>query len=590
METETGLKKYLFMPRTSVTTESNKTGSWRFLRPRYEEKTSPCSTACPVGEDVARIEMLITQGAFKEAWETILRENPLPGVCGRVCYHPCEGSCNRREFDTPISVHTMERFLADTAARNETKPAMKRLSPKGKTVAIIGSGPAGLAAAWFLNMLGYATEIFESMPAAGGMLRWGIPAYRLPAAVLSNEIARIESEGARIRVGEAVSASRFEELKASYDAVFLGCGYWRGTALDIPGEAGGGVEDGLSFLRQLRQGAKPDVTGVSAVIGGGNTAIDVARSIIRLGGRAVIVYRRRREDMPAFDEEIESALEEGVELRELLSPVRIAAEGPNCILTLQQMKVEGRDRDGRGRIVADGTSHTEISVQRVFTATGAAAAEAWHEPPPAKEEGQHHPTALSLSNCTLREGQHGKPIIYGGDLTNTVKNVTQAIASGKQAAMALDTYFQSGAGAVPERLAACLVGEGPSLSMEMYMNGPRRERKSHIVSYREINTDYFQFEPRVIQPRLLIEERTSSFDEIELKISANTAMREAGRCFNCGLCNDCDNCYLFCPDVCILRGRDMTERHINYDYCKGCGLCVAECPRNAMTLGEEEES
>lgn len=591
METEIGLKKNLYMPRTSVTTESNKTGSWRFLRPRYEEKTSPCSTACPAGEDIARIEMLITQGAFKEAWETILRENPLPGVCGRVCYHPCEGRCNRREFDTSIAVHTMERFLADTAARNETKPTLKRLPPKGKRVAIIGSGPAGLSAAWFLNMLGYDSEIFEAMPEAGGLLRWGIPAYRLPATVLSNEIARLENQGVRIRVGETVSASRFEELKTSYDAVFLGCGYWRNRTLNIPGESGRGVEDGLSFLRELRQGVKPDVMGVSAVIGGGNTAIDVARSIIRLGGRAVIVYRRRREDMPAFDEEIGSALEEGVELRELLAPVQITAKGSDCILTVQQMKVEGLDRDGRGRIVTDGTSPVEISVQRVFVATGAAAAETWHEPPPAAEAGGHHtaPLPLHLSHCTIHQEQHGTPIIYGGDLTNTDKNVTQAIASGKQAAMALDTFFQSGADAVRERLAACLVGEGPSLSMEIYMNGPRKERKPHIVSYQEINTDYFQFEPRVIQPRLLIEERNSSFDEIELKISANTAMREAGRCFNCGICNDCDNCYLFCPDVSILRGRDMTERHIDYDYCKGCGLCVVECPRNAMTLGEEEK-
>jgi len=590
METELSLKKNMYMARTSVTTESNKTGSWRFLRPRYEEKTSPCSTACPAGEDIARIEMLITQGAFKEAWETILRENPLPGVCGRVCYHPCEGRCNRREFDTSIAVHTMERFLADTAARNETKTALKKISPKGKRVAIIGSGPAGLSAAWFLNMLGYDSDIFESMPEAGGLLRWGIQAYRLPATVLDNEIVRIENQGVRIRVGETVSASRFEELKTSYDAVFLGCGYWRNRTLNIPGESREGVEDGLSFLRQLRQGVKPDVTGVSAIIGGGNTAIDIARSIIRMGGRAVIVYRRRREDMPAFNEEIESALEEGVGLRELLAPVQIAVKGSDCILTVQQMKVEGLDRDGRGKIVTDGTSPVEISVQRVFVATGAAAAEAWHKPPPAEADGHH--TALPplhLSHCTLQQEPQGTLIIYGGDLTNTDKNVTQAIASGKQAAMAIDTLFQSGADAVRKRLAACLVGEGPSLSMEIYMNGPRKERKPHIISYQEINTDYFQFEPRVIQPRLLIEERTSSFDEIELKISANTAMREAGRCFNCGICNDCDNCYLFCPDVCILRGRDMTERHIDYDYCKGCGLCVVECPRNAMTLGEEEK-
>ncbi len=584
MEAATGLKNILYMPRTSTTTESNKTGSWRFLRPRYEEKTSPCSAACPAGEDIARIEMLITQGAFKEAWETILMENPLPGVCGRVCYHPCEGRCNRREFDAAVAIHTMERFLADAAARNETTPSLTRLPATGRRVAVIGAGPAGLAAGWFLNILGYETEIFEAMPEAGGLLRWGIPAYRLPELVVKNEIARIEAQGVRIRTGEAITDARFEEIKSSCDAIFLGCGYWRNQPLNIPGEAGRGVEDGLTFLRELRQGVKREVPGISAVIGGGNTAIDVARSIVRRGGKAVIVYRRRREDMPAFTEEVESALEEGVELRELLAPVRIDAAGAtDCLLTLQPMQVAGQDRDGRGKIAPAAAPPVTITVQRVFTAVGAAAAAPWHNPPTADKAGP----VKSLSHCVLHQEEGGVPIIYGGDLTTADKNVTQAIASGKQAALALDILFRHGAGAMEEILAPCRVGNGASLSMEMYLRGPRRERQAHIVAYEEINADYFQFEPRVVQPRLLIEERLATFDEIELKLSANTAMREAGRCFNCGICNNCDNCYLFCPDVSILRTRDMTDRHINYDYCKGCGLCVVECPRNAMTLNEE---
>jgi len=583
METLVPLQNILYMPRTSMTTEGNKTGSWRFLRPRYEEKTSPRSTACPAGEDIARIEMLITQGAFKEAWETILMENPLPGVCGRVCYHPCEGRCNRREFDAAVAIHTMERFLADAAARNDTKPALPRQPSAGRRIAIIGSGPAGLSAAWFLNILGYETEIFEAMSAPGGMLRWGIPAYRLPEAVLNQELARIESQGIRIRTGEAVSDTRFEELRKTYDAVFLGCGYWRDRPLNIPGEASPGVEDGLSFLREIRGGVNREAPGVSAVIGGGNTAIDVARSIIRKGGKAIIVYRRRQEDMPAFAEEVQSALEEGVELRELLAPVRIDATGADLILTLQPMTIAGQDRDGRGKIVPADTAPETMTVQRIFTATGAEAAAPWHQPPATEDQGGTH----HLSHCVLIQDDRGIPVVFGGDLTTKDKNVTQAIASGKQAALALDILFRHGAGAVRERLASCLVGGGPSLSLEIYLGGPRKGRNAHIVAYEEINADYFQYEPRVVQPRLLIEERHSSFDEIELKISAHTAMREAGRCFNCGICNGCDNCYLFCPDVSILRSRDMSDRHIDYEYCKGCGLCVVECPRNAMTLDEE---
>ncbi|MDI9569480.1 MAG: FAD-dependent oxidoreductase [Pseudomonadota bacterium] len=583
METPTALQNVLYMPRTFATTESNKTGAWRFLRPRYEEKTSPCGAACPAGEDIARIEMLITQGAFKEAWETILMENPLPGVCGRVCYHPCEGRCNRREFDAAVAIHSLERFLADAAARNETKPALPRQPAAGRRIAIIGAGPAGLSAAWFLNILGYETDIFEAMPAAGGMTRWGIPAYRLPEAALSAEIARIEAQGVRIHTGETVTAARFEEMRKSYDALFLGCGHWRGLSLDIPGATGVGVEEGLSFLRDIRGGVRRDIPGVSAVIGGGNTAIDVARTIIRRGGRAIIVYRRRREDMPAFAEETRSAQEEGVELRELLAPVRIDAAAGGCVLTLQPMTVVGQDQDGRGKIVPAAAAPVRIAAQRVFTAAGAGTAAPWHEPPASGASG----AVLALSHCVLLQDDRGAPVVYGGDLAARDKNVTQAIASGKQAALALDVLFRHGVGSVRERLASCVVGHGPALSLEIYLGGPRRERNAHIVTYEEINADYFQYEPRLVQPRLLIEERHSSFDEIELKISAHTAMREAGRCFHCGICNNCDNCYLFCPDVAILRARDMTDRHIDYDYCKGCGLCVVECPRNAMTLEEE---
>ena len=586
MEAPIPLKNILYMPRTSTTTEMNKTGSWRFLRPRYEEKTSPCSAACPAGEDIARIEMLITQGAFKEAWETILLENPLPGVCGRVCYHPCEGKCNRREFDAAVAVHTMERFLADAAARNETKPALPRQPATGRKIAVIGSGPSGLSAAWFLNLLGYEAEVFEAMPAPGGMLRWGIPAYRLPEAVLNREINRIVDQGVSIKTGETVSAGRFEEMRKSYDAIFLGCGYWRDRHLNIPGEDGPGVEDGLSFLREIRSGVKRKVPGLAAVIGGGNTAIDVARSVIRQGGQAVIIYRRRRDDMPAFAEEVQSALEEGVELRELLAPVEITAVGPDCLLTLQPMQIAGRDRDGRGKIAPAAAPPIQITVQRVFTATGAEAAASWYNP----TAGGAPETGVIFSHCRLHADGRGAPVVYGGDLTTADKNVTQAIASGKQAALALDIFFRHGADAIEERLAPCRVGNGPSLSLEIYIGGRRKERNAHIVTYGEINTDYFQYEARIVQPRLLIEERHASFDEIELKISAHTAMREAGRCFNCGICNACDNCYRFCPDVSILRARDMTDRRINYDYCKGCGLCVVECPRNAMTLDEEETS
>jgi 2-oxoacid:acceptor oxidoreductase delta subunit (pyruvate/2-ketoisovalerate family) len=274
------------------------------------------------------------------------------------------------------------------------------------------------------------------------------------------------------------------------------------------------------------------------------------------------------------------ALDEGVELKELLSPAKIDLQGRQQLLTLKRMKVEGQDKDGRGRIVPDGEETLSMVVDRIFTATGAGTAERWYNPPAAKEG------SIPFSHCTLVT-RDGNPCLYGGDLTNDIKNVTQAIASGKQAAMILDTYFRQGLERVGPRLSESVIGNGPSLSMEIYLGGERGQRSPHIVQYSEINTDYFQFEPRISQPQLLAEERVKTFAEIDLRISANLAIREAGRCFNCGICNQCDNCHLYCPDVAALRERNMENRHIDYDYCKGCGLCVAECPRNAMTLGEE---
>lgn len=580
-KTEIITDDHLLIPRSSLSTESNKTGSWRFLRPLYDEKTAPCSATCPAGEDIGRIEMLTMQGLFKEAWDTILMENPFPAVCGRVCFHPCEGRCNRGEFDEAIAIHTIERFLADTAARNEFKPFIEQQPARNEKVAIVGAGPSGLAAAYFLTILGYVCDVFESLPEAGGVLRWGIPAYRLPLSVLKSEIARIEEMGVRIYTGKPVSRNFLAEAHNEYRAVFMGCGHSRSRKLNIPGEDLEGLEEGIIFLDKIRRDDKSTFEGTVAVIGGGNTAVDVARSVQRLGGKALIIYRRRREDMPAFEDEITMALEEGVEIRELLAPVRIEQSGDAYKLSVRPMKIAGTDKDGRAAIEPAGDDTETIVVHTVFKAIGEDAAEEWYNPP---EQGEKH---LTLSNSVLVQQSQGPVIVYGGDLTNATKSVVHAVASGKEAAIALDVLFRKGFEAIKPALAACIVGNGPSLSMEMYRAGPRCLRNHHIVEYDEINIDHFHLTPRMSQPRLLIEERRKSFGEIDLKISANLAIREAERCFNCGLCNQCDNCYLFCPDLAVYRDDSSQGRHINYDYCKGCGLCVVECPRNAMVLEEE---
>ncbi len=570
----------LFIPRSYLTTEGNKTGSWRFLRPRFQEKTAPCSQACPAAEDIGKVEMLTTQGLFKEAWDTILRENPLPGICGRVCFHPCEDACNRGQFDEAITIHVIEGFLANTARRNAFTQEVRRLAPKQKKIAVIGAGPAGLSAGYFLTILGYQAELFEEADEAGGILRWGIPLYRLPLAVLRDEIRRIEDLGVRIQTKRPISPKDRERFAKEYDALVIACGHGRSAALGVPGEELPGVRNGLTFLREIREGTHTPCNGLSAVIGGGNTAVDVARSVIRLGGKALIIYRRRRRDMPAFGEEISMALDEGVGLRELLAPVSIMSTGDGLIVTVQPMRVAGTDADGRAHIEPESKVTEEIRVDRLFTAVGERAGQSWYEPPDTGDG------VLRFSHCVLQQKADG-PVVYGGDLTNTTKSVAHAIASGKEAAMILDTLLAKGSDAVEPRLATCRVGQEDALSMEIYMEGPRSERSPHVVTADEINTAYFQFDPRLRQPRLLREERVRSFGEVHLRISANLAIREAERCFNCGLCNQCDNCYLFCPDLAVKKDSGPLGRHIDYDYCKGCGVCAVECPRNALILEEE---
>ena len=572
----------LFISRSYITTEANRTGSWRFLKPRYVEKTSPCSAACPAGEDIARVEMLTHQAQFKEAWETILWENPFPGVCGRVCFHPCEGRCNRLEHDEAVAIHRIERFVADTAKRNGFRREGRVPPARPERIAVVGAGPAGLSFAYFMARLGYGCHVFESSPEAGGVLRWGIPLYRLPEEALRHDISHIEEAGVTIETNRRVDADIV--TSSSYDAVFLGCGHARSRRIGCEGEDAADVIAGIEFLGRIRRGERPSVPGVSLVIGGGNTAVDVARSVVRLGGEAVIVYRRRREDMPAFAAEIDAADEEGIAIRTLLAPASIQRDGTGCRMTVRRMAVVGVDEDGRGRIAPEGEQYEEIEADRIFSAIGEEASEDWHRPP-ADGTGVRR-----FSQSVMAVPKSGPVVFYGGDVTTETKSVVYAVASGKEAAIAADVYFRAGAGAIEGTLSRCRVGDGQSLSMEIYCEGPRSERNPHVVMSDEINTDYFDLAPRITQPRLMRDERVQGFDEIDLRLSATMAMQEAGRCFNCGICNQCDNCFLFCPDLAVVRDETNPQgRYINYDYCKGCGLCVVECPRNAMVLIEESD-
>lgn len=564
-----------YISHSTATTVSNRTGAWRFLRPDFADKTAPCRAACPAGEDIARIEMMAAQGDDRGALEALLGENPFPAVCGRVCFHPCETACNRGGFDAAVGIHLLERYLGDRGIADPAAvlPAVRPAT--GRRIAVAGAGPAGLSAAYFLARLGYGCDLFEAAPAPGGILRWGIPAYRLPEPVLSAEIARIQRMGVRIRCNAPMTPSSAAEWEKRYQAIFVGCGQGIPLKLNIPG--GGMAADGMAFLNRCRRGSPPVRTGTAAVIGGGNTAVDVARSLVRCGAAVTIVYRRRREDMPAFAPEIEAALGEGVRLKTLAAPVRIDAETGGLRLTLQPMRPDPSHSGSRARVVPDGSRTESLRVDAVYTAVGAEAEAAFR--PPAAADGD----PLRLSHCVVTLSD--PPVVFGGDLTNRFRSVPDAVASGKQAAMALDTLFTHGADAVAAMIASVRIGPGPALSMAAYLGSEPRVHRDHVVGFEAINTAYFEPAERVSLTGEASLGHSADFTETLFTLPAGAARREARRCFNCGVCNGCDNCRLFCPEVAVVC--ESSLRRIDEQYCKGCGICVTECPRNAMVLTEE---
>jgi 2-oxoacid:acceptor oxidoreductase delta subunit (pyruvate/2-ketoisovalerate family) len=567
------------MPMIAVSSgdmEWNKTGAWRTQRPFYEDKTPPCSAACPAGNNIVGFIQKISQEDFEGAWNIIKEESPFPGVCGRVCFHPCESKCNRGSLDEPIAIHALERFVADFGSRLDKKAAKSKDQRKEK-VAIIGSGPAGMSCAYHLARLHYGVKVFESFPLAGGMLRMGIPSYRLPRDVLNRELSDIEALGVEIRIGVTLGENlRFEDLK-EYQAVFISTGAHLSRGLHIPGDKEKGVLSGLDLLKKTNLSKRVKIGDKIAVIGGGNTAIDVARSVIRLGKKATILYRRSREEMPAFEDEILEALEEGVKIRYLVNPVRIGEKNGFKRLECLRMELGEKDESGRRKPVPILNSRLHIDVDNVIVAAGEEI-EASVLP-----EGLEKREGIIL---TRRDGTTGvKGVFAGGDLTSSQRTVAHAIGSGKKAAMAIDAFFKGKDS--EEAIVQNLIGEGPSISIFGYLHPGEKLRNPHVVAFEELNMDYFEPAKRQGEAKRSVKERIKGFKEISSTLSEGIAQEEAERCFNCGTCNRCEICYVFCPDASVLKREEILSHEVDYDYCKGCGICFTECPRGAISLKEE---
>jgi NADPH-dependent glutamate synthase beta subunit-like oxidoreductase len=540
------------------------TGNFRFYRPVYRDKTPPCNHACPTGEQIQKYLDHVKHDRYLDGYLTILEDNPMPAVTGRVCYHPCETACNRAAHDEPIGIRGVERFLGDFGlklADNPVKPALPPLN--GKTVAIVGSGPGGLGCAYHLRRKGYASVIFEALDQPGGMLRAGIPAWHLPGEILDAEIAKLLDLGGveircGVRVGDDPDGVTLGYLRTTYDAVFLALGQDVGRRLGAEGAQARGVIGAMEFLRETGLG-RPVTVGASVlVIGGGNTASDAARSAIRLGGAgenqasATIVSLEAEDELLIQPEDLAQARDEGVLFRPRTALVSVlTGEDGNVRGAVLAAARLARDEDGAVRPQITAGTEFEVPCDTILVAIGQVQVLDWL---PAHYTGHGLVKADEFGRVPDEEAA----VFAGGDVMRGPSMVVDALGDGKRAARDIDRV----------------------LSAEPL----RPEDPVEVMPYEKLNTAYFRHAPRTETPLAPAgERRASQVTEVTLAYSREQAVAEADRCMSCGVCNGCDNCYIVCPDVSVMRDtRQNGHYSIRTHYCKGCLVCVQECPTGAL--------
>ena len=526
---------------------ANKTGSWRTERPVYGDHLPPCNAQCPAGEDIQGWLYHAESGNYEAAWRHLTRDNPFPAVMGRVCYHSCEGKCNRGQVDSAVGINSVERFLGDEALKKGwafDKPTQE----SGKHVLVVGAGPSGMSAAYHLRRLGHAVTVAEAGPAMGGMMRFGIPKYRLPREVLDGEMQRIVDMGVNVQLGTKIDDIAQAMVDGGYDATFLAVGAHIAKRAFIPAKDSSRIVDAVSVLRSMEGEDQPMLGRRVVVYGGGNTAIDVARTAKRLGAtEAIIVYRRTREKMPAHDFEVEEALEEGVMVK-WLSTIKQAGEGA---LTIEKMVL-----DEKGNPQPTGEFET-LEADSLVLALGQDVDLSLLDGVPGLELKDG---VVQVDPQTLMTGHPG--LFAGGDMVPADRNVTVAVGHGKKAARHIDAWLRGTT--VPAKPA------------------------KRLASFDRLNTWYYSDAPKTVRPQLDIARRTSSFDEVQGGLTEDNALFEARRCMSCGNCFECDNCYGVCPDNAVIKLGPGKRFEFKYDYCKGCGMCVAECPCGAIDMVPEE--
>jgi 2-oxoacid:acceptor oxidoreductase delta subunit (pyruvate/2-ketoisovalerate family) len=526
--------------RTSL---ANHTGAWRTERPVYIDRQPPCNTACPTGENIQAWLYTAEDGSYEQAWRQLVADNPFPAVMGRVCYHPCESACNRAELDSAVGINSVERFLGDEGiARGWQLPAP--VAATGKRVLVVGAGPSGLSAAYHLRQRGHEVVIREAGAEAGGMMRFGIPTFRLPRDVLEAEIGRLLATGVTLEVDTPVSDVEQELLE--FDAVFLAIGAQLTHRAYIPAGQSARVLDALALLGEVDDGERPQLGRRVVVYGGGNTAMDAARTARRLGAEeAVVVYRRTRERMPANDIEVEEALQEGVQLR-WLSTVRHFEGGR---LELEKMRL---DEDGVPQATGE---MEELEGDALVLALGQDVDRSLVE----GLAGVQVADGVVQVGTDMMTGRSG--VFAGGDMVPSARSVTVALGHGRAAARNIDAW----------------------LTKTAVLAEPEREP----ATFDQLNPWYYSDAPKTVRPRLDAARRVSDFAEVVGGLDAGSALFEARRCLSCGNCFGCDNCYGVCPDNAVIKIDGAHGYAIDYDYCKGCGICVTECPAGAIIMEPE---
>lgn len=519
-----------------------RTGPVRVRRPIYLDLMPPCNQACPAGENIQAWLALAMEGRYREAWEVIVRDNPMPAVHGRVCYHPCETSCNRNSLDTPVSIHAVERFLGDLAVQEGW--TITCAPSTGKKVLIVGAGPSGLSCAHHLALQGHSVEIREAGPLPGGMMHFGIPAYRLPRPILESEIARIEAMGVKIVFNHRVE--NLETERQGFDAVFVAVGANLGKKVEMPARDAGKMLDAVQFLRDVEMGNPPKLGRRVAVYGGGNTAMDAARVARRLGVEPLIIYRRDREHMPAHDFEADEALTEGVKIH-WLRTIKSIGEG--------EFTVEVMTLDENGRPIPTGEVETLLADDLIL-ALGQDSDTSFLSSLPGIESKSD---GIVIVDQQMMTGCPG--VFAGGDMVPSERTVTVAVGHGKKAARSIDAYLRS----------------------DHYA----KEKRSDVATFDKLHLWFYTGAAQRVQAQLDVQQRADSFKEVVDGLTMEEALFESKRCLSCGNCFECDGCYGACPEDAIEKLGAGNRYRIDFAKCTGCGTCFEQCPSGAITLVPE---